>query len=46
MSELFKALGMVVAAMWLAGTLGLIDFRLCAKPLGGCDCSLQGVTAK
>jgi hypothetical protein len=36
MGELLKAVGAVMLGMWIAGNMGLIDFSLCARPVGEC----------
>lgn len=37
MSEFFQAVGTVVIVMWILGSIGVIDFKLCAKPVGQCN---------
>lgn len=36
----FEAIGIVICVLWILGALGLIDFLLCARPIGQCTCAI------
>ena len=36
MRELLTAIGSVILALFIAGSIGLIDFTICAKAVGQC----------
>lgn len=37
MTELLKAIGAFVLCAWIAGSIGVIDFKVCMKPVGQCE---------
>ena len=37
MRDLLTAIGSVILALWFAGSIGLVDFTICAKAVGQCQ---------
>lgn len=35
--KLLQIIGAAVALSWTLGVIGLVDFKLCLAPVGGCD---------